>query len=83
MKPPKFLSLLQTLPIESFQRFRRYLQYHAPRSNQYTPVMDFLASIHPKYDGYKGDLKAEIEAILLAHAAKTMNKKRRGNFCLA
>ncbi len=80
MKPPKFLSLLQTLSSESFQRFRRYLQYHAPRSNQYTPVMDFLASIHPKYEQYKGDLRGNIEEILLAHEAKSMDNKRRGNF---
>ena len=80
MKKPKLLVLLQILPTDSFQRFRRYLQYNTPRSNQYPPVMDFLASIHPKYDGYKGDLKAEIEKILLAHDAKTMNNKRRGNF---
>lgn len=80
MKLPKFFELLRLLPTDSFQRFRRYLQYNTPRSNQYPPVMDFLASIHPKYDGYKGDLKAEIEKILLAHGAKTMNNKRRGNF---
>lgn len=80
MKQPKFFTLLQILPTDSFQRFRRYLQYNTPRSQQYPPVMDFLASIHPKYDAYKGDLKAEIEAILLAHDAKTMDNKRRGNF---
>lgn len=80
MQLPKFFTLLQILSTDSFQRFRRYLYYNTPRSNQYPPVMDFLAGIHPKYDAYKGDLKAEIEAILLAHDAKTMNNKRRGNF---
>lgn len=80
MKAPKFLSLLQTLSTESFHRFRRYLEYSTPRSYLYPPVMDFLAGIHPNYKDYKGDLRSDIENILLAHEAKSMDNKRRGNF---
>lgn len=80
MKQPKFLTLLQTLSPETFQRFRRYLLFASPRSVQYPPVMELLANLHPHYSLYKDNLPAQVEAILLAHGAEKMDNKRRGNF---